>query len=280
MSAAISGVAPHLASLMRATSRNADIPPHGTRAAQPCSHRPSLPSPPLLSCAHNKEETHAGTRGRRWANRQGRADLRRRRGRRRHRQWPRGGDFAGAVRHESDGRRSRSQARRTHRRDDQGRRRRGRGHRRRRHRREGLPEARGRDRQSIRPARFPRQQCRHRQPRQRGRGEAGAISEGHADQCREHVPALEICDPCDGEDRERRRDRQHLLDLGAASARAHHLHHLEGGGHWPHARHGSRSRPRQHPRQLHLPGTDVHAHGLCPRHEREGARQPRTEPRC
>ena len=78
------------------------------------------------------------------------------------------------------------------------------------------------------------------------------------------------------EDRQRRRDRQHLLDLGAAAARAHHLHHLEGGGHRPHARHGSRSRPRQHPRQLHLPGADVHADGLCPRHEREGARQPRT----
>ena len=70
--------------------------------------RPSLPSAALLSCRQQQgKKRHEGTRGRRRPRRQGRADLRRRRRRRRHRQRPRGGDPAGARRHQGGGRRPR-----------------------------------------------------------------------------------------------------------------------------------------------------------------------------
>jgi NAD(P)-dependent dehydrogenase (short-subunit alcohol dehydrogenase family) len=51
---------------------------------------------------------------------------------------------------------------------------------------------------------------------------------------------------------------------------AHHLHDLEGRGDRIDPGDGGRSRPRQHPGQLHLSGSDVHADGLRPwqRHER------------
>ena len=117
---------------------------------------------------------------------------------------------------------------------------------------------------ALGPARFPRQQCRHRQPRQRGRREAGGIPPGDAGQCRDHVPALEIRHPRHDQDRQRRRDRQHLLDLGAAAARADHLYGFQGRGDRIDPGDGGRSRPRQYPRQLHLPRPDVHADGLCP----------------
>ena len=39
---------------------------------------------------------------------------------------------------------------------------------------------------------------------------------------------VEVRDPGDDQDREGRRHRQHLVDLGAAAARAHHLYDVEG----------------------------------------------------
>ena len=231
--------------------------------------RPSLARIALLSCPPTtRKKRDAGSRGRCRPCRQGRADLRRRRCRRRHRQRTGGGDPAGARGRQGAGGRPRSQACRTHGRDDRGRRRHGGGCGLRRHRGGRLQSAGRSHRRPLRPARLPRQQCRHRQPRQRGRREGRGIPAGDADQCREHVPALEIRDSRDDQDRQRRRHRQHLLDLGAAAARAHHLHDLEGRGDRADAGDGGRSRPRQHPRQLHLSGADVHADGLCPRHER------------
>ena len=58
-------------------------------------------------------------------------------------------------------------------------------------------------------------------------------------------------------------DSQHLVDLSTPATRAHDLHDLEGRGNRTFPSDGGRSRPRQHPGQLHLPWSDVYAHGLC-----------------
>ena len=213
-----------------------------------------------------------GSGGRRRLDRQGRDRVGRRRGGRRHRQRPRRGDPAGARRHQGAGGRSRPQARRAHGRDDQGR---GRPCRRpcRRHHQGSRVQAAGRcGGRPLGPARLPRQQCRHRQPRQRGRREARGISPGHAGQRRDDVPALQARHPGHDQDRQGRLDRQHLVDLGAAPARPHHLLDLEGRRDRPHPGDGGRSRQGSHPGQLHLPRADVHADGLCPRQRHERGR--------
>ena len=205
----------------------------------------------------------------------------RRRGRRRHRQRPRGGDPAGPRRHQGRGLRPRQEAGGAHRRDDQGR---GRQRRRRGLRRDqrGRLQAAGRRRgRSLGPARLPRQQCRHRQPRQRGRREARRIPSRDAGQRRDDVPALQARDPGDDQDRQGRLDRQHLVDLRAAAARPHDLFGVEGGGDRAQPGDGGRSRQGPHPGQLHLPRPDVHADGQSrQRHERRQPRPARARPRC
>ena len=130
----------------------------------------------------------------------------------------------------------------------------------------------------LRPPRFPRQQRRHRQPRLGGRRDAGELAPRHAGQRRADVPGRQVRDPRHDQDGQARRHRQHLLDLGAAPARAHRLLRLQGRGDRAHARHGRRPRQRGHPRQLRRAGAGLHADGLCARHEPRRARHSAARP--
>ena len=126
------------------------------------------------------------------------------------------------------------------------------------------------------PARLPRQQRRHRQPRQRGRRKARGISARDAGERRDDVPALKACHPGHDQDRQGRRHRQYLVDLGPQATRPHHLHGLQGRRHRPYPGDGGRSRQGPYPGQLHLPRPDVHADGQSrQRHERSQPRPTR-----
>ena len=124
----------------------------------------------------------------------------------------------------------------------------------------------------LRPPRFPRQQRRHRQPRLGGGGEPGDLAPRHAGQRRADVPRRQARHPRHDQDGGPRRHRQHLLDLGAAPARAHRLHRLQRRRDRAHPRHGRRPRQGRHSRQLRGAGPRLHADGLCARHEPSRAR--------
>ena len=264
----------------RRTFRGANAGYHQADRETPSASTGTTPNEPVLSSGE-QGGSDEGTRRRRRLGRQGRDRSGRRRGGRRHRQRPGRRDPAGARRHQGAGGRPRPEARRAHRRHDQGRRRPRRGSCRRRDQ-GGRVQAPGRCRgRPLGPARLPRQQRRHRQPRQRRRREARRIPPRDAGQCRDDVPALQARHPGHDQDGQGRRDRQHLVDLGAAAARPHHLHDLEGRGDRAHPGDGGRSRQGPHPRQLHLPRPDVHADGLSrQRHERGRARRSAPRPRC
>ena len=91
---------------------------------------------------------------------------------------------------------------------------------------------------------------------------AGDLAPRDAGERRDHVPRLQARHPGDDQTAGRRRHRQHLVDLGAAPARAHRLLDLEGRGDRAHARDGGGPRPRRHPRQLRRARPRLHADGL------------------
>ena len=123
----------------------------------------------------------------------------------------------------------------------------------------------------LRSSRLPRQQRRDRQPRIRRRRERGELAAADGGQRRQHVSGGQARDSGHAP-RRRRGDRQRVVDLRPAAARAHRVLRLQGRRHRADAGDGGRSRTRGHPGELRGARARLHAHGLPARHERRRAR--------